>query len=72
MHVRVNTDHILGLLPEKKQFNIARKYAELVNSTSSQITIKEVCTVLYSVMHINSTRFGCVCFLRYINIYFVS
>ena len=34
---------MLGLLLEKEQFNIARKYAELVNSTSSQITIKEVC-----------------------------
>ena len=43
MRVRVNTDHVLGLLLEKEQFNIARKYAELVNSTSSQISIKEVC-----------------------------
>ena len=45
VRVRVNTDHVLGLLLEKEQFNIARKYAELVNSTSSQITIKEVCIV---------------------------
>ena len=42
VHVRVNTDHVLGLLLEKEQFNIARKYAELVNSTKSQISIKEV------------------------------
>ena len=35
-------DHVLGLLLEKEQFNIARKYAELVNSTKSQISIKEV------------------------------
>ena len=42
VRVRVNTDHVLGLLLEKEQFNIARKYAELVNSTKSQISIKEV------------------------------
>ena len=28
-----------------EQFNIARKYAELVNSTKSQISIKEVGTL---------------------------
>lgn len=45
----MNTDHVLGLLLEKEQFNIARKYAELVNSTSSQISIKEVCNILKNV-----------------------
>ena len=50
IHVRVNTDHVLSLLLEKEQFNIARKYAELVNSTKSQISIKEVRTRLS--MHI--------------------
>ena len=45
VRVRVNIDHALGLLLEKEQFNITRKYAELVNSTKSQISIKEVGTL---------------------------
>ena len=51
MRVRVNTDHVLGLLLEKEQFNIARKYADLVNSTSSQISIKEVCLIVRACVH---------------------
>ena len=43
VHVRVNPDHVLGLLLEKEQFIIARKYAELVQYASCQFSIKEVC-----------------------------
>ena len=42
VRVRVNPDHVLGLLLERGQFNIARKYASIVKSTTSQVTIKEV------------------------------
>lgn len=42
VRVRVDTDYVLGLLLERGQFNIARKYASIVDSTTSQITIKEV------------------------------
>jgi hypothetical protein len=38
----VDTDYVLGLLLERGQFNIARKYASIVNSTTSQVTLKEV------------------------------
>ena len=40
--VRVDTEYVLGLLLEKGQFDIARKYASIVKSTASQVTIKEV------------------------------
>lgn len=42
----MDTDYVLGLLLERGQFNIARKYASIVNSTTSQVTLKEVRCVL--------------------------
>lgn len=42
MRVRVDTDYVLGLLLEKEQFDLARKYAGIVGSTASEVTIKEV------------------------------
>ena len=42
VRVRVDTDYVLGLLLEKGQFDIAKKYAGIVESTASQVTIKEV------------------------------
>ena len=38
----MDTDYVLGLLLEKGQFDIAKKYAGIVESTASQVTIKEV------------------------------
>ena len=42
VHVRVNADFVLSLLLEREQFDIARKYASIVHSTASQVTVKEV------------------------------
>lgn len=39
----MDTDFVLGLLLERGQFSIARKYASIVKSSTSQVTIKEVC-----------------------------
>ena len=42
MRVRVNSDHVLSVLLERGQFDVARKYAAIVGSTASEVTIKEV------------------------------
>ena len=42
MRVRVDSDRVLGMLIEKAQFSIARRYASLVGSTASEVTVKEV------------------------------
>ena len=41
MRVRVDSDYVLGLLLERGLFAIARRYAAIVGSTASQVTIKE-------------------------------
>lgn len=42
MRVRVDSDRVLGMLLEKAQFSIARSYASIVESTASEVTVKEV------------------------------
>ena len=42
VRVRVDSDRVLAMLLEKAQFGIARKYAGIVGSTASEITVKEV------------------------------
>ena len=42
VRVRVNSDHVLSVLLERGQFDVARKYAAIVGSTASEVTIKEV------------------------------
>ena len=42
----MDTDYVLGLLLERGQFDIARKYASIVKSTASQVTIKEVSIIM--------------------------
>ena len=41
VRVRVDSDYVLGLLLERGLFAIARRYAAIVGSTASQVTIKE-------------------------------
>ena len=43
VRVRVNTDHVLGLLLERGQFDVAREYASVAKSPVSEVTLKEVC-----------------------------
>ena len=42
MTTRVDVDSVLAMLLEKAQFATARKYAGIVGSTASEITVKEV------------------------------
>ena len=42
VRVRVDSDKVLSMLLEKAQFDIARKYAKIVGSTGSEVTVKEV------------------------------
>ena len=42
MRVRVDSDQVLSMLMEKAQFNVARRYASIVGSTASEVTVKEV------------------------------
>lgn len=42
VRVRVDSDKVLSMLLEKAQFDIARKYASIVGSTASEVTVKEV------------------------------
>ena len=38
----MDSDRVLGMLLEKAQFSIARSYASIVESTASEVTVKEV------------------------------
>ncbi len=42
VEVKVHTEQVLSQLLRKEQFAVARKYASIVNSTVSQVTVKEV------------------------------
>ena len=42
VRVRVDSDRVLGMLLEKAQFSIARSYANIVESTACEVTVKEV------------------------------
>ena len=57
VRVRVDSDLVLRLLLGKGQFDVARKYASIVGSTASEVTIKEVC--LFVCLFVCLYRGGC-------------
>ena len=38
----MDSDRVLGMLLEKAQFDVARRYASLVGSPANEVTVKEV------------------------------
>ena len=40
--MEVHAEYVLSQLLQKEQFSIARKYANIVNSTASKVTVKKV------------------------------
>ncbi|XP_064396251.1 uncharacterized protein LOC135343193 isoform X2 [Halichondria panicea] len=42
VEVEVHAEYVLSQLLQKEQFNIARKYANIVNSTASKVTVRKV------------------------------
>lgn len=58
VRVRVDTDYVLGLLLQRGQFNIARKYASIVQSSTSQVTVKEVCAYTHTLQALSDLLAG--------------
>ncbi len=55
--VVVHTEQVLAQLLQREEFTVARKYASIVNSTVSQVTVKEV-SVVYCVCTLVSVIIG--------------
>ncbi len=45
--VEVHAEYVLSQLLQKELFSIARKYANIVNSTASKVTVKKVSVCIY-------------------------
>ncbi len=39
--VEIHAEYVLSQLLQKEQFSIARKYANIVNSTASKVTVRK-------------------------------